>query len=95
MGDRYASGVMVYHVSHQVLQMAPGLTGLEVVPFKVAAYNKTLGCMDFFDPEHREDFEFISGRKSLACLLTPVNECLPFVLCSPTSVVGKLKVESP
>ena len=46
----------------QVLQMAPGLTQLEVVPFKVAAYNKKLGQMDFYDPEHQEDFQFISGK---------------------------------
>jgi len=42
--------------------MAPGLTQLEVVPFKVAAYNKKLGQMDFYDPEHQEDFQFISGK---------------------------------
>ena len=41
--------------------MAPGLTRLEVVPFKVAAYNKKLGQMDFYDPSQHEDFEFISG----------------------------------
>jgi len=42
--------------------MAPGLTQLEVVPFKVAAYNKKLGQMDFYDPEYQEDFQFISGK---------------------------------
>ena len=41
--------------------MAPGLTQLEVVPFKVAAYNKKLGQMDFYDPSQHEDFEFLSG----------------------------------
>ena len=41
--------------------MAPGLTQLEVVPFKVAAYNKKLGQMDFYDPSQHEDFKFISG----------------------------------
>ncbi len=45
----------------KVLQMAPGLTQLEIVPFKVAAYNKKLSAMDFYDPEHHDDFEFISG----------------------------------
>ena len=44
----------------QVLQMAPGLTQLEVVPFKVTAYNKKLGQMDFYDSELKEDLEFIS-----------------------------------
>ena len=41
--------------------MAPGLNRLEVVPFRVAAYNKKLGQMDFYDPAQHEDFEFISG----------------------------------
>lgn len=43
--------------------MAPGLTQLEIVPFRVAAYNKAKRAMDFFDPEKKEDFEFISGTK--------------------------------
>ena len=47
----------------QVLQMAPGLTELEIVPFKVAAYNTKLGSMDFFDPDKKDDYEFISGTK--------------------------------
>ena len=47
--------------------MAPGLTQLEVVPFKVAAYNKKLGQMDFYDPEQHEDFQFISGREWCVC----------------------------
>lgn len=41
--------------------MAPGLNRLEVVPFRVAAYNKKLGQMDFYDPSQHEEFEFISG----------------------------------
>ena len=48
--------------------MAPGLTRLEVVPFKVAAYNKKLGKMDFYDPEHHEDFQFISGTVGVPCV---------------------------
>ena len=43
--------------------MAPGLGQLEVVPFRVAAYNSKLGAMDFYDPDHREDYQFISGTK--------------------------------
>ena len=43
--------------------MAPGLTQLEIIPFKVAAYNTRKRAMDFFDPQKREDFEFISGTK--------------------------------
>ena len=44
--------------------MAPGLTQLEIVPFKVAAYNKKEQKMTFFDPSKKEDFEFISGKQT-------------------------------
>eukprot|EP00118_Oscarella_pearsei_P009209 m.51798 g.51798 ORF g.51798 m.51798 type:complete len:621 (+) comp34158_c0_seq34:1824-3686(+) len=55
----------LYDADHgrEVLQMAPGLTQLEIVPFRVAAYNMKLGRMDFYDPERKEDFLFISGTK--------------------------------
>lgn len=43
--------------------MAPGLKGLEVVPFRVAAYNNKTKSMEFYDPEQKEDFDFISGTK--------------------------------
>ena len=43
--------------------MAPGLSQLEVVPFKVAAYNMKLGAMDFYDPDNHNDYQFISGTK--------------------------------
>ena len=46
--------------------MAPGLTQLEIVPFRVAAYNQKKKAMDFFDPEKKEDFIFISGTKMRA-----------------------------
>lgn len=47
----------------QVLTMAPGLTQLEIVPFRVAAYNLVKKAMDFFNPERKDDFLFISGTK--------------------------------
>ena len=55
----------LYHARHgrEVLTMAPGLIQLEIVPFRVAAYNKRLGKMAFYDSEHKEDFLFISGTK--------------------------------
>ena len=58
----------IYHPSHgaKVLTMAPGLTQLEIVPFRVAAYNNAKKAMDFFDPERKEDFQFISGTKMRA-----------------------------
>ncbi|XP_011407510.2 PREDICTED: bifunctional 3'-phosphoadenosine 5'-phosphosulfate synthase 2 [Amphimedon queenslandica] len=55
----------LYDPNHgkQVLQMAPGLTELEVVPFRVAAYNKKTSKMEYYDPSNKEDYEFISGTK--------------------------------
>lgn len=46
-----------------VLGMAPGLEKLEILPFRVAAYDKTIGSMSFFDPSRADDFVFISGTK--------------------------------
>lgn len=43
--------------------MAPGLPRLEVVPFRVAAYNKKKQKMEYYDPECHDDFLFISGTK--------------------------------
>ena len=43
--------------------MAPGLTQLEIIPFRVAAYDTTKKQMTLFDPNRKQDFEFISGTK--------------------------------
>eukprot|EP00062_Callorhinchus_milii_P021544 gi/632978420/ref/XP_007905903.1/ PREDICTED: bifunctional 3'-phosphoadenosine 5'-phosphosulfate synthase 1 [Callorhinchus milii] len=55
----------LYEPTHgaKVLTMAPGLLSLEIVPFRVAAYNKTKKAMDYYDPEHHENFDFISGTR--------------------------------
>uniref|UniRef100_A0A8C6U4P9 3'-phosphoadenosine 5'-phosphosulfate synthase 2a n=1 Tax=Neogobius melanostomus TaxID=47308 RepID=A0A8C6U4P9_9GOBI len=55
----------MYEPTHggKVLTMAPGLTSVEIIPFRVAAYNKTKKAMDFYDKERHADFEFISGTK--------------------------------
>ncbi|XP_013792622.1 bifunctional 3'-phosphoadenosine 5'-phosphosulfate synthase 2-like, partial [Limulus polyphemus] len=55
----------LYDPTHgsKVLTMAPGLTQLEIIPFRVAAYDKIKNKMDFFEPERKDDFEFISGTK--------------------------------
>lgn len=50
----------------QVLTMAPGLTSMEIVPFRVAAYNIKKRAMDFYDSERKDDFLFISGTKMRA-----------------------------
>ncbi|XP_050682102.1 bifunctional 3'-phosphoadenosine 5'-phosphosulfate synthase isoform X1 [Leptidea sinapis] len=46
-----------------VLKMAPGLNDLEIIPFRVAAYDASVGKMAFFDPTRKEDFDFISGTR--------------------------------
>jgi len=55
----------LYNPTHgaKVLTMAPGLVQLEVIPFKVAAYNKKKGAMDFVDFSKKDDYLFISGTK--------------------------------
>ncbi|MBN3326126.1 PAPS1 synthase, partial [Atractosteus spatula] len=59
------TGKDLYEPTHgaKVLTMAPGLITLEIVPFKVAAYNKVKKSMDFYDPKKHEDFDFISGTR--------------------------------
>jgi len=47
----------------RVLTMAPGLSDLEIIPFRVAAYDKTKKRMDFYDPGRHNDYSFISGTK--------------------------------
>ncbi|XP_075512253.1 ATP sulfurylase 1, chloroplastic-like [Primulina tabacum] len=47
----------------KVLSMAPGLERLNILPFKVAAYDKTQSKMAFFEPSRAQDFLFISGTK--------------------------------
>uniref|UniRef100_A0A3P9N2C5 3'-phosphoadenosine 5'-phosphosulfate synthase 1 n=1 Tax=Poecilia reticulata TaxID=8081 RepID=A0A3P9N2C5_POERE len=60
-----ATGKDLYEPSHgaKVLTMAPGLVSLEIVPFKVAAYNKVKGAMDFYEPKNHQDYDFISGTR--------------------------------
>ncbi|XP_077057295.1 bifunctional 3'-phosphoadenosine 5'-phosphosulfate synthase 2b [Siphateles boraxobius] len=55
----------LYEPTHggKVLTIAPGLTSLEIIPFRVAAYNRVKKAMDFYDKERHGEFEFISGTK--------------------------------
>merc|ERR1712203_660897 len=53
--------------------MAPGLTQLEIIPFKVAAYYVKARAMAFFDPHRKEDFDFISGTRMRG--LAPQVKC--------------------
>ncbi|XP_023365266.1 bifunctional 3'-phosphoadenosine 5'-phosphosulfate synthase 2 isoform X2 [Otolemur garnettii] len=55
----------LYEPTHggKVLSMAPGLTSVEIIPFRVAAYNKVKKAMDFYDPARHDEFDFISGTR--------------------------------
>jgi 3'-phosphoadenosine 5'-phosphosulfate synthase len=55
----------LYEATHggKVLGMAPGLNNLEIIPFRVAAYDIKAKAMAFFDPHRKEDFDFISGTR--------------------------------
>ena len=41
--------------------MAPGLQGLQIIPFREAAFNKITKQMEFYDEQHKNPFERISG----------------------------------
>ena len=55
----------LYDPTHgaRVLSMARGLRTLEIIPFRVAAYDIKNKKMAFFEPERKQDFDFISGTK--------------------------------
>lgn len=55
----------LYDATHgaRVLKMAPGLTSLEIIPFRVAAYDTGKKAMAFFEPKRKQDFDFISGTR--------------------------------
>ncbi|CAF1001525.1 unnamed protein product [Rotaria sordida] len=55
----------LYDPTHgsKVLTMAPGLNQLHILPFKVAAYHRTLKTMAFYDPNKHDEFDFISGTR--------------------------------
>uniref|UniRef100_A0A914Z0P3 Sulfate adenylyltransferase n=1 Tax=Panagrolaimus superbus TaxID=310955 RepID=A0A914Z0P3_9BILA len=59
------TGDYLYDPTHgsKVLTMAPGLQNLEIIPFRVAAYDKSVNKMAFFDEKRKDDFMFISGTK--------------------------------
>jgi 3'-phosphoadenosine 5'-phosphosulfate synthase len=54
----------VWHGQKLLTHVKGLLNGVEVLPFKVAAYNKTTQSMEFFGPDkNKDDFEFISGSR--------------------------------
>lgn len=62
--DMYPDGNL-YDGTHgaRVLKMAPGLDSIEILPFRVAAYDKSTSQMAFFEPSRKADFDFISGTR--------------------------------
>lgn len=55
----------LYDSTHgaRILSMASGLQNLKILPFKAAAYNTKYKRMAFYDPERKDEFQFISGTK--------------------------------
>eukprot|EP00448_Togula_jolla_P009511 CAMPEP_0170615572 /NCGR_PEP_ID=MMETSP0224-20130122/25411_1 /TAXON_ID=285029 /ORGANISM="Togula jolla, Strain CCCM 725" /LENGTH=651 /DNA_ID=CAMNT_0010941317 /DNA_START=1 /DNA_END=1956 /DNA_ORIENTATION=+ len=55
----------IYHMWHgsTMLELNPGLSGIQLLPFTFASYDKKAGKMAFFDPARKGDFESISGSK--------------------------------
>lgn len=59
-------GKDLYDATHgrKVLKMTPEVsTEMEIIDFRVAAYDKKIGRMSFYDGTRKADFEFISGTK--------------------------------
>lgn len=63
-GDAAPDGNL-YDATHggRVLKMAPGLDALEIIPFRVAAYDLERRRMSFFEPSRKDRFDFISGTR--------------------------------
>mmetsp|Transcript_86971 Transcript_86971/g.251214 ORF Transcript_86971/g.251214 Transcript_86971/m.251214 type:complete len:417 (-) Transcript_86971:86-1336(-) len=59
------TGEDIYHMWHgqTMLQQAPGLQKLQLLPFTFAAYDTKAGKMSFFDASRKDDFVSISGSK--------------------------------
>lgn len=57
-----------WHGQKLLVNVKPMLNGVDVLPFKVAAYNKPNSRMEFFFPGQSkgEDFDFISGSRMRA-----------------------------
>ncbi|XP_010536356.1 PREDICTED: ATP sulfurylase 2 [Tarenaya hassleriana] len=73
----------------KVLSMAPGLEKLNILPFRVAAYDITEKKMAFFDPSRAKDFLFISGTKMRTYARTGENPPDGFMCPSGWKVLVK------
>ncbi|KAL2951201.1 hypothetical protein AAZX31_19G034000 [Glycine max] len=73
----------------KVLNMAPGLEKLNILPFRVAAYDTKLNKMAFFDPTRAKDFLFIYGTKMRAFAKSGENPPKGFMCPSGWKVLVK------
>lgn len=73
----------------KVLSMAPGLEKLNILPFRVAAYDTVEKKMAFFDPSRSKDFLFISGTKMRTFARTGENPPDGFMCPSGWQVLVK------
>jgi len=66
-----------WHGQKLLVHQKAMLNGVDVLPFKVAAYNKVNQKMEFFGGPGciKEDFDFISGSRMRA--MAKNNEALP------------------
>jgi 3'-phosphoadenosine 5'-phosphosulfate synthase len=66
-----------WHGQKLLVHMKGMLNGVDVLPFKVAAYNGASAKMEFFNPQapNAKDFQFISGSKMRA--MAKAGESLP------------------
>ena len=73
----------VWHGQKLLVHVKSMLNNVEVVPFKVAAYNKKNKAMEFFGGPgcNKEDFEFISGSRMRE--MAAKGEALPDGFMSP------------
>ena len=73
----------VWHGQKLLVHVKEMLNEVDVVPFKVAAYNKVNKAMEFFGGPgcNKEDFEFISGSRMRS--MAKNKEALPEGFMSP------------
>jgi 3'-phosphoadenosine 5'-phosphosulfate synthase len=67
----------VWHGQKLLVHSKSFLRGIDVLPFRVAAYNGASQAMEFFNPQapNAKDFQFISGSKMRA--MAAAGESLP------------------
>lgn len=71
----------LYDATHgaRVLSLAPGLQNLEIIPFRIAAYDAKAKKMSFFEAERQQDFIFISGTKMRSKFLFSSHFSYPLI----------------